>query len=76
MAGGHESDVVFAGPVPLLYEQFLVPLLFESYAQDLADVSPLWMTCPRCWRSLPVPVWSAGRWQRSCPQRWPSLRLI
>jgi SAM-dependent methyltransferase len=30
------SDKVFAGSIPLLYETYLVPLIFESYAADLA----------------------------------------
>src|SRR5689334_5759950 len=29
-------DKVFAGSIPDLYERFLVPLIFESYALDLA----------------------------------------
>ncbi len=36
MSGGHESDLVFAGSVPELYDRHLVPLIFEPYAQDLA----------------------------------------
>jgi SAM-dependent methyltransferase len=31
----HESDLVFAGSVPELYDRHLVPLIFEPYAQDL-----------------------------------------
>jgi ubiquinone/menaquinone biosynthesis C-methylase UbiE len=31
------TDKVFAGSIPEIYERFLVPLLFESYALDLAD---------------------------------------
>ncbi|MEO8342513.1 MAG: methyltransferase domain-containing protein [Gallionella sp.] len=30
------SDRVFAGSIPQLYEQYLVPLIFEPYAADLA----------------------------------------
>lgn len=30
------SDAVFSGSVPLLYEQYLVPLIFQPYADDLA----------------------------------------
>jgi ubiquinone/menaquinone biosynthesis C-methylase UbiE len=30
------SDKVFAGSVPKLYDQYLVPLIFEPYAEDLA----------------------------------------
>ena len=32
-----ESDKVFAGSVPKVYETYLVPLIFEPYAADLAD---------------------------------------
>ena len=31
-----ESDKVFSGSIPKLYEQYLVPLIFEPYADDLA----------------------------------------
>jgi len=31
-----ESDKVFSGSIPKLYEQYLVPLIFEPYAADLA----------------------------------------
>src|SRR5262249_24425496 len=30
-------DKVFAGSIPAIYEQFLVPLIFESYARNLAE---------------------------------------
>src|SRR5690242_20599458 len=32
-----DSDALFWGYVPEIYEHFLVPLIFESYAADLAD---------------------------------------
>lgn len=32
-----ESDKVFAGSIPELYDTYLVPLIFEVYANDLAD---------------------------------------
>jgi SAM-dependent methyltransferase len=31
-----ESDKAFAGSIPQLYEQYMVPLIFEPYAADLA----------------------------------------
>jgi ubiquinone/menaquinone biosynthesis C-methylase UbiE len=31
------SDRLFAGSIPEIYDRFLVPLLFESYARDLAE---------------------------------------
>lgn len=32
----HDSDKNFAGSIPKLYEEHLVPLIFEPYAEDLA----------------------------------------
>ena len=32
-----DSDKVFAGSIPRLYEEYLVPLIFEPYAGDLAE---------------------------------------
>ena len=32
-----ETDRVFAGAIPQLYQQYLVPLIFEPYAADLAS---------------------------------------
>jgi SAM-dependent methyltransferase len=34
--GGSETDKVFSGSIPKLYETYLVPLIFEPYAEDLA----------------------------------------
>ena len=33
----YDTDLVFAGSIPELYDQLLVPLIFESYAVDLAE---------------------------------------
>jgi SAM-dependent methyltransferase len=32
-----DSDKVFAGSIPRLYDEYLVPLIFEPYAVDLAE---------------------------------------
>jgi ubiquinone/menaquinone biosynthesis C-methylase UbiE len=32
-----ESDKIFAGSIPELYDTYLVPLIFEAYAKDLAE---------------------------------------
>jgi ubiquinone/menaquinone biosynthesis C-methylase UbiE len=32
-----DSDTVFAGSVPEIYDTYLVPLIFEAYAKDLAE---------------------------------------
>ena len=32
-----EVDKVFAGSIPQLYEQYLVPLIFQPYAANLAQ---------------------------------------
>jgi SAM-dependent methyltransferase len=34
---GPGGDKVFAGSVPMIYEKFLVPLIFEPYAADLVE---------------------------------------
>jgi SAM-dependent methyltransferase len=39
MAAG-KGDKVFAGSIPKLYERYLVPLIFEPYAKDLAARLP------------------------------------
>src|SRR6516164_6138554 len=31
------TDKLFAGSIPEIYDRFLVPLIFESYARDLAQ---------------------------------------
>ena len=33
---GHEIDKTFTGSIPTIYEEYLVPLIFEPYAADLA----------------------------------------
>jgi len=33
----HDSDKIFTGSIPCLYEKYLVPLIFEPYAADLAN---------------------------------------
>src|SRR5213592_3767035 len=35
--GSPDSDKVFAGSIPKLYDTYLVPLIFEPYAPDLAN---------------------------------------
>jgi hypothetical protein len=32
-----ETDKVFAGSVPENYDRYLVPLIFESFAEDIAQ---------------------------------------
>ena len=32
-----ETDKIFAGSIPRLYDTYLVPLIFEPYAEDLAN---------------------------------------
>jgi hypothetical protein len=31
------ADMLFAGSIPEIYDRLLVPLIFESYARDLAE---------------------------------------
>ena len=32
-----DSDKVFSGSIPEIYDAYLVPLIFDSYARDIAD---------------------------------------
>jgi SAM-dependent methyltransferase len=36
-SGEHGRDTGFAGGIPALYEEYLVPLIFEAYAEDIAE---------------------------------------
>ena len=49
-------DTIFAGSIPALYEEYLVPLIFEPYADDLADGCPA-SRRHACWRPPPAPAW-------------------
>jgi SAM-dependent methyltransferase len=40
MVASPASDKVFAGSIPRIYETYLVPLIFEPYAVDLAERLP------------------------------------
>ena len=31
-----ENDKLFAGPIPENYDRYMVPLIFEAYAADMA----------------------------------------
>lgn len=39
---GPESDYVFSGSIPKLYEKYLVPMIFEDYAADLVNRLASW----------------------------------
>jgi len=34
-----QTDSIFAGPVPELYDRFMVPMLFDPYAADVASAA-------------------------------------
>src|SRR4030067_3119452 len=34
--GSHDTDILFSDSIPEFYEAYLVPLIFEPYAVDLA----------------------------------------
>ena len=52
-----DSDKVFAGSIPKLYETHLVPLIFEPYAADLGEAARLEALSRACSRSQPAPAW-------------------
>src|ERR1035437_5723725 len=37
-----ETDKVFAGSIPENYDRYMVPLIFEQYAADIAKRAPSW----------------------------------
>ena len=40
------NDTVFAGSIPAFYDRLMAPLIFESYAQDMARrVAAVKSTC-------------------------------
>ena len=49
------TDKLFAGSIPETYDRFLVPLIFESYARDLASGWPAWNR-GRSWKRPPEPA--------------------
>jgi SAM-dependent methyltransferase len=41
----HDSDIIFAGSIPKLYETYSVPMIFEPYAEDMVKrLAPLSLT--------------------------------
>ncbi|HWY88535.1 MAG TPA: hypothetical protein VNX28_17620 [Gemmataceae bacterium] len=62
------TDKLFAGKIPEIYDRFLVPLIFESYAGDLAERVVLFVGiamppldyCSRRPRIAPLPRPSTG----------------
>jgi len=55
-----DTDKVFAGSIPEIYDTYLVPLIFEGYAADLARRSA--SANPRtCWKQRPAPAVSRER---------------
>ena len=60
-------DSGFAGSIPQLYDTYLVPLIFEPYAADLAQRLAREIGRRACSRSRPARASSRGRWRRRCP---------
>ena len=44
------TDKLFAGSIPEIYDRFLVPLIFEPYALDLAGIGSPGGRRATCWR--------------------------
>ena len=45
------TDKVFSGSIPELYDHYLVPLIFEAYASDLAARIRLWKANPEFFKN-------------------------
>ena len=50
------TDKVFAGSIPEIYDRFLVPLIFEPYARDLAGRVAEAGAAATCWKRRPEPA--------------------
>ena len=46
-----DSDKVFAGSIPDIYDEYLVPMIFEPYAEDLA-IGSMRLPRPTFWGQL------------------------
>jgi hypothetical protein len=61
-----ETDKVFTGSIAENYDRYLVPLIFESFAQDVArrvaGSRPV-----RSWKPLPAVASSPGHWPHCFP---------
>ena len=59
------TDKLFAGSIPEIYDRFLVPLIFESYALDLAErlakTDPRNVRRQRSFRTILPVSWPAPR---------------
>jgi SAM-dependent methyltransferase len=66
-----QSDKVFAGSVPAIYDSLLVPLIFEPYARDLAAIVA---------RAQPVDILETaagtGALTRELAARLPAARIV
>jgi len=72
-----ETDKLFAGSIPENYDRYLVPLIFESFAQDIAQraaaLSPSAILETRCWRwrrhsSIDAKAFARRQLRRNRPQ--------
>ena len=73
--GGTETDKVFSGSIPKLYETYLVPLIFEPYAADLAH--RLAFASRRACSNWPLArVSSPANWHPYSRNKRPSSRRI
>ena len=50
------TDKVFAGSIPEIYDRFMVPLIFEPYALDLAGRIAGVRAAATCWKPPPAPA--------------------
>jgi|TARA_B100000959_G_scaffold54024_1_gene56258 hypothetical protein len=58
-----DNDKVFAGSIPEFYYTYLVPLIFEAYADDLAERTAA-LAPEAVWRLRRVAAWSPAPWRR------------
>jgi hypothetical protein len=54
-----ETDKLLSGSIPETYDRYLVPLIFEKFAQDIAQRAAALRPRP-FWKLPPAAAWSRG----------------
>ena len=61
-----ETDKVFAGSIPENYDRYMVPLIFETFAQILHNEQLHCRQVP-FWKPPRAVAWSPAHWRQDCP---------
>jgi hypothetical protein len=61
-----ETDKVFAGSIPENYDRYMVPLIFEPFAADLAQRAASFSPCAVLQTAAGTGL-SPAHWRQNCP---------